>query len=99
MISFLKSIYLQTIMFFKKSLQQVVLIIFLSLSYLSTLQACELSARIYNFPPLGIKLSEGGWLGLDIDYYDALLHKVNCDVKLLEMPFARARKNVRIWAG
>jgi len=62
------------------------------------LYACELSVRILNYPPLGIKDSQGNWTGSDIDYIKALFDKANCSFTIVESPFARGLKLLKMGA-
>ena len=44
----------------------------------SLAQACLLTVHIMEFPPLAFKNEQNQWSGLNVDYIEALLDKVNC---------------------
>lgn len=47
------------------------------------------------FPPLAFKNDKNQWSGLNVDYIEALLDKVNCRFEFIEAPFARGLKLVK----
>ena len=55
-------------------------------------QACEISFRVYNFPPYSYKNQHQQWTGSDVELMQNLAISVNCDLQLLELPFGRALK-------
>jgi len=68
-------------------------LIFLSLDVYA--QACQLSVRIYPYQPLSYQTAEHRWQGLNIDFINELLPKINCSSKYIAIPFARSIKMLR----
>lgn len=52
-------------------------------------KACEMTFRIYTFPPLAMQDQQGHWHGLDLDYAKALMKQIECDIKIVNVPWAR----------
>ncbi len=57
---------------------------------------CELKMRTSVFPPLGMKDSNDKWIGSDLDYTKALLDKAGCKFNILETPWARGLKMLKV---
>lgn len=51
--------------------------------------ACELRVQVSDFPPYSYQMN-GQWLGSLVVLSERLAQKLNCDLKLLEVPWARA---------
>lgn len=51
--------------------------------------ACEMKFRVQAYPPFAMQDSHGEWYGLDLDYANALVKQLNCDIKILDAPWGR----------
>ncbi|MDF2179326.1 transporter substrate-binding domain-containing protein [Aliiglaciecola sp. CAU 1673] len=70
------------------------LAIFLSVFH-NALNACELRVRMFEFPPQAMQQEDSSWQGMDVDYSEALLKRVGCEARFINVPWARGLKMLR----
>ena len=58
-------------------------------------QACEITYRVYNFPPYSYKSQQQQWIGSDVALMQKITRSIDCELQLLELPFGRALKMLK----
>lgn len=70
--------------------------ILISMAASSTLFACVKSVRWSHDPPFSVELPGGEIGGLDIDLQREILQRLDCEMTLINLPWARALKELEI---
>ncbi len=58
-------------------------------------QECHLSVRLYPYQPLSYKNMEHHWQGLNLEFINNLIPSTGCQIKYVEIPFARSIKMLK----